>query len=304
MWRWALLIFSSLFILSGCAKEEDLLDSPYSFLVNNFTPEDQEILSLFPYEIFEENSIDVPKSYGIIRNNEIEDKENGITWKYHVILPPSYSETSSPFPVLYLLHGYDSNPDAWLRSLKFNKLLDYFHDNFLLPEIVVVIPEARNTYYLNGFEDNIQYENFFIDLFLPWVENEYNVSANSSQRFIAGFSMGAFGAANYIFKHPRLFGFCFGMSTPFNGNNRTEFSCLKYLQPESWNYRNNLIFDIGISDDFFITNMEADLILTSLGIPHEMIYREGGHDANFWRESSFLLLSRINEYLNDKRYEY
>ena len=140
---------------------------------------------------------DAPKlSFSSIE--EIHDTINDTNWKYYIIFPNSYKEEKNKeYPVLYLLHGLGSYYTSWIGSGKSKECYDYCLYNNLIPEIIIIMPDAGSSYYVDGYENtNLQYENFFINQFIPEMESKYRIARNHSGRMIAGCSMGGYGAAH------------------------------------------------------------------------------------------------------------
>lgn len=240
-----------------------------------------------------------PEVYEIIENCEVLDTINERTWLFNVLLPPSYLEEEKTFPVLYLLHGYDCDRTIWQSKLSLYDMMNYCHYNKSLPEMIIVMPDAENTYYLNN-EKGIFYENYFINILIPKINSDFKVKSEKSFSFIAGFSMGGYGAAYYSLKYPEVFGFCYSMSAPLDGRGKaltvpSLFNYFVEIDKDKFPY---LIFDIGFDDDFVSANSEANELLNLLSLPHEFILREGKHKARFWKESLYLMLGRIKTYMH------
>ena len=86
------------------------------------------------------------------------------------------------FPVLYLLHGYGNDYQAWLR---YTSIQRYAEEH----RIAVVTFSCHNKAYQNASYGENFYD--FLNKELPeFVENYFPISSNASQRYIAGLSMG------------------------------------------------------------------------------------------------------------------
>lgn len=234
--------------------------------------------------------------YQLIQDKEIQDNVNRRNWSYSVLLPETY-ETSETvqYPVLYLLHGKGANNKIW-GSMNIKEIMDYCHENYDMPEIIVVMPDAEVTYYLDDFQDNIKYETFFIKEFLPYTKENYKVSPIKENHLIGGFSMGGYGSAYYAMKYPEMFSLCYSMSGPLDGVGQTSTvtPVLDFYNPEFDKEYPFFILDDGYEDMFLIANMETDEAMNSLGIDHQLILRDGAHTAQFWKESLYLLFSNLS----------
>lgn len=101
------------------------------------------------------------------------------------------------FPVIYLLHGYGNDYQAWLRYTSAERFAEEHR-------IAVVTFSCHNKAYLNAdFGENF-YD--FLNRELPeFVENYFPVSGEAKDRFIAGLSMGGYGALLHGLKNPQRY---------------------------------------------------------------------------------------------------
>jgi S-formylglutathione hydrolase FrmB len=98
------------------------------------------------------------------------------------------------FPVLYLLHGYGNDYQAWLR---YTSIQRYAEEH----RIAVVTFSCHNKAYQNAPYGENFYD--FLNQELPeFVENYFPISSKSSQRYIAGLSMGGYGALLHGLQNP------------------------------------------------------------------------------------------------------
>jgi S-formylglutathione hydrolase FrmB len=125
---------------------------------------------------------------------------------YCVLLPPSYdADKARRFPVLYFLHGLGDNEQMFFRSGGWN-LIQQLWERQEVGEFVIVTPRAGSTFYLNSRDGRYRYEDFFLQEFLPFIENRYRIRAGRAYRGVAGISMGGYGALRLAFRRPDLFG--------------------------------------------------------------------------------------------------
>lgn len=107
----------------------------------------------------------------------------------NVIVPTPKKEEEalgSNFKVLYLLHGLHGDADSWLH---FSNISRYAQD----AGIVVVMPSVNNSFY----QDMAHGERFFTYMTkeLPeYIQSIFPVSKKPEDTFIAGLSMGGYGA--------------------------------------------------------------------------------------------------------------
>ena len=105
---------------------------------------------------------------------------------------PSH-QLPAPFPVLYLLHGFGNNHAQWMG---YSNVEMYAEER----RIAVVTMSAENKGYAKVGGDDFKR---FVDVELPeFVTNYFPVSAKPEETYIAGLSMGGFGALYHGLAHP------------------------------------------------------------------------------------------------------
>lgn len=124
------------------------------------------------------------------------------TMKYDIVLPPGYEEGDKHYPVLYLLHGYMQNYTVWGRNLG-----AAFYARSL-GELILVLPDAGNTWFVNYAEDiegKNRWEDYLIEDVIGNVEDNFRTIKQREGRALAGLSMGGFGAFSLGLRHPDMF---------------------------------------------------------------------------------------------------
>lgn len=114
-----------------------------------------------------------------------------------VVLPPGYTPTGRPFPVLYLLHSYGGNRRTWL-------MCPSLADCVAAHRLILVLPESGR-YWLINDAGGRRYEDYFINDVVGQVDKRYNTVASRSGRAVAGFSMGGATAVFQTLRHADLF---------------------------------------------------------------------------------------------------
>ena len=98
------------------------------------------------------------------------------------------------FPVLYLLHGHGNDYQAWLRYTSAERYAEEYR-------MAVVTFSCHNKAYQNAPLGENFYD--FLNEELPeFVENYFPVSDKSEERYIAGLSMGGYGALLHGLTNP------------------------------------------------------------------------------------------------------
>ena len=122
------------------------------------------------------------------------------TFYYSVYTPPCYAESTTAYPVIYLMHGSNDDDGHWGR-LGIQQALDTGIANGTLPPMIVVTPYGEWLANKNQF-DAISWENVFLNELMPLVESQYRIDARRETRAIGGISRGGFWAFEIAFRHP------------------------------------------------------------------------------------------------------
>jgi S-formylglutathione hydrolase FrmB len=132
--------------------------------------------------------------------------------KYSVYLPPYYHTSNDSFPVLYLLHGYGGNETSWIDRCNIHRIIDSLILIREIPPMIIVMPDGKNSYYINDYQHKFPYENIFIGELIPYIDSTYKSLPFKKFRYIAGLSMGGYGAVVLSIKHHDVFGICIALS--------------------------------------------------------------------------------------------
>jgi S-formylglutathione hydrolase FrmB len=128
---------------------------------------------------------------------------------YCVYLPASYDAGAAKhpvqrYPVLYFLHGLGDNEQTLFNSGGWT-LLDDLYKQHEIGEFLIVAPEGGRTFYVNSADGSVRYSDFFLQEFIPHIENKYRIGVGRKNRAISGISMGGYGALRLVFAHPEMF---------------------------------------------------------------------------------------------------
>lgn len=248
--------------------------------------------------------------------------------KYALYLPPGYDTSHSSYPVLYLLHGGGGNQTDWIRKGNMQRIMDKAIAEGKSASMIIVMPDAEMTYYMNNAQGGYPFEDFFVGELIPHIEKTYRCLSGKQYRAIAGFSMGGFGALLYTVHHPDLFQSCAAMSAgvwtdeqirdmPRQEYTRrfstamgevkqgraplTEFwkrNNILYLvnqMPEEQKNAVRLYLDIGDDDHLYKGNALLHIALRDRHIPHQYRVRDGGHNWEYWRSGLPDVLAFVSE---------
>lgn len=101
------------------------------------------------------------------------------------------------YPVLFLLHGLHSNYSAWSRHSSVER---YANERGL----AIIMPDAGRSFYTNMHHGH-RYFDFFSQELPKVADRLFPLSRKRSQRFVAGLSMGGYGAFKLALSHPEQY---------------------------------------------------------------------------------------------------
>jgi diacylglycerol O-acyltransferase/trehalose O-mycolyltransferase len=125
--------------------------------------------------------------------------------RVRVLLPAGYrSDSGRRYPVLYLLHGADSDYRSWTRDGDAQAITAH------APMIIVMPDGGTDGWYTDWYEGarpvQPQWETYHVGELVPWIDATYRTVATRRGRAVAGLSMGGYGALSYAARHPGTFG--------------------------------------------------------------------------------------------------
>ena len=135
----------------------------------------------------------------------------GIRRNYWIYLPPSYKHVSSQrYPTLYLLHGSPGGPADWFIAGHAALTADVLIAEKKMPEMILIGADGNGPYYrfsewANSFDGRQHMEDAIAFDLVSFIDSHYRTIAQAKERFIAGLSMGGYGAMNIGFHHPDIF---------------------------------------------------------------------------------------------------
>ena len=253
---------------------------------------------------------------------------------YSIYLPPGYHMAKDSFAIVFLLHGVRGDENSWIKSLRIHRLADSLISIHELEPLILVMPEGKNSYYINDYRKSFPYDSIFINDFYPYIMKNYKVNQLRYSRFVAGLSMGGFGAIMLATRNPDCFGGVVALSPAIRtdsmivneshkkynnyfaplfgddlqGNDRLnrhwKNNSIFYLLNDSLanNLRNiNWYIDCGFDDYLLPGNEALHKLFLSYSIPHEYHVRPGRHERKYWEEGIITWLKYINGKLVENR---
>lgn len=235
---------------------------------------------------------------------------------YTVYLPADYASSERSYPVVYLLHGYTDDNTGWLQFGEIDRYADKAIAYGTIPPMIIIMPNADSSFYINSYDGKENYEDFFIKEFMPVVEKTFRIKGEKKYRGVAGLSMGGYGTLIYTLKYPELFAAGAALSAAVmddssmvykpDGEYNQAFGPLygrgltgKDRLTRAW-YNNSILsivankssqdlrkvrywIDCGDDDRLSKGNCLLHIALTDKQVPHEFRVRDGGHTWTYWR---------------------
>ena len=202
--------------------------------------------------------------------------------------------------VLYLLHGLSEDGSAWQRYTSIETLAAAYG-------LVVVMPSAGRSLYIDQ-PNGQKYFTYLVEELPRYVAEVFNLAPRREDTFIAGSSMGGYGAIKAALLHPQKYAAAASLSgvlsmAIFNllpdDPRRQEFSLLlgdlgkvagSEHDPAVWLERAaknpfalpRLFISTGRQEDIYPLSGMFHAACQKLGIPSEYYEEDGGHDWFLW----------------------
>lgn len=112
-------------------------------------------------------------------------------------------------PVIYFLHGLGGDESTWTKGGYGDALSAMVTADSQFPSMTFVSFETEMDSFFSDFQGltagSKAYETWFLNDFVPFIEEKFNVCSERKCRGVAGVSMGGFGALKLSLKYPELF---------------------------------------------------------------------------------------------------
>jgi len=236
--------------------------------------------------------------------------------EYSIYLPSDYETSTRRYPVLYLLHGYTDDETGWTQFGEAHLIADKLLQNNEIPPMLIVMPDAGVSWYVNSADGKVLYEDFFIKELIPYIDANWRTRSTKEFRAVAGLSMGGHGSLIMAMKHPEMF----VAAAPLSSGIITEDEIVN-MPDENWNrvfgppygadlkgkerltahlFQNWILkivenanaddlkkvayyIDCGDGDFLIKGNMALHAALIDKKVPHEFRVRDGEHNWTYWR---------------------
>ena len=238
--------------------------------------------------------------------------------RVNVYLPAGYTPDHR-YPVLYMLHGYSGDEEAWAK-LGLLKQADELIARGKIQPLIIVLPQIDNSFGINSGGRAMavmpsdlknspfmgRYEDYLYQDLIRFVEGKYPAMATREGRWIGGLSMGGFAAIHLAFRHPDLFSRTGGHSPAIWTDNFEDQYMENWLYPPDLRAERDPIaiarsqdlsslevyLDCGSSDSLGLYKGTAELaeMLRARGVRSQYHLNAGDHNAAYWQ-------AHLEEYL-------
>ena len=225
---------------------------------------------------------------------------------FEMLIPndPREPKEDKPMSTLFLLHGYTGKAGNWVP--------EYLTEKY---NFAIVMPNGENGFYLDGLCTGHAFQTLVGVELVNYVRKTFNLARTPKDTFIAGMSMGGFGALHTALAYPETFGKAAGLSSalivhgiahmkPGEGNGVANYDyyheCFGDLEtveerdcnPEVLALKRKkakkklpeLYMACGTEDFLIEPNRELHRFLEAHKIKHEYHESKGVHDMAFWSE--------------------
>lgn len=225
--------------------------------------------------------------------------------RVNVILPEHFDKDGQ---VLLLLHGLGDDENAWLEQ---TRIVSYASES----NITIIMPRVDRSYYTTSL-GGPKYFEYISQEILQSCREWFNIPNNEEQTFIAGISMGGFGALKVGLTNPKKFKQVFVMSAMpdiltnwRNNSERDEWYRSLFGEPEQVQGSINDISYLvekqdntdpeiwqlcGRGDPFYDMNVILDQQIRKRGLKHQFVEVSGGHEWSVWDKAIKQVLNIID----------
>ncbi len=161
----------------------------------------------------------------VIPNNTVSPYDSRFESKVIIYYPPGFNmaDSTEKYPVAYFLHGYGGDYTYYKDVYDLGTIMSYLIASDSIEPMILVFVNGRNLFY-GSFYTNSEYggnpvfglhEDYIVTELIPYVENQILPKFKlSGERYIAGYSMGGYGAFMLAAKYPEKFQKAAALSGP------------------------------------------------------------------------------------------
>jgi enterochelin esterase-like enzyme len=237
---------------------------------------------------------DVP--HGDIRIKKYFSKASNSWREMYIYTPPGYDQSTSKYPVLYLLHGGGEDQRGWATQGKTDLILDnLIAANKAKPMVIAMLDGNMNfSGGLAGFNENVlkAFENELKLGAIPFVESNYRVETDAKNRALAGLSMGGLQTLYAGIKNTNMFSYLGVFSSGWFANNTKlsdpQYEFMKNNASEINSNLKSLWISMGGKQDIAYENCKIMMgKFDDMKIRYTYSEYAGGHTWPVWRHDLF-----------------
>ncbi|HET6557232.1 MAG TPA: alpha/beta hydrolase-fold protein [Prolixibacteraceae bacterium] len=245
--------------------------------------------------------------HGIITTVQYDSRTLSTRRQMLVYTPPGYS-ADKRYPVIYLLHGLNSDAGQWPYWCR----ADYVIDNLLadgkIGPAIMVFPNCNANLTVEnpkpdeqeerkgGFKGyDMPFENDLLQDIIPYIESHYSVYTDREHRALAGLSMGGGQSLNIGLSHIDTFAYVGGFSSAPNTHEFGGLSETKLL-PDVVAAREQLKvlwLACGNKDGLIRVSQRVHQHLKEQGVSHVWHVDGNAHDDTEWANNLYLFMQHI-----------
>lgn len=249
-------------------------------------------------------------------------KSLGYDTQVKIILPEERDmvtfDDSKPFKyqVLYLLHGLGDDCNGWIRG---TRIESYAQKH----KIAVIMPSGEDSFYTDGLNGK-KYFTYLIEELPRKMKGWFPISDKAEDTFIAGLSMGGYGAMKAGLTKPEMFNGIAAFSAPLDIkdvlNNAPNNEFKEFLLPKMTSVFGDLdnidskhilmdlaksniekgkkmpliIQSVGTEDFLYSMNVKFKQDTDALGLNIDYEEWSGAHDWDFWDVAIKIALDKFD----------
>lgn len=224
-----------------------------------------------------------------------------------VVLPAGYDGSTRRYPVLYLLHGHDGGHRNWMER---TNLLAH---TARLP-LIVVLPDAGNSWYTNSHARPAERFEEYVAREVPaFVDQHFRTLTYREARYVAGLSMGGYGALKLGLKYSARFSLAGSFSGaplaaessssptsndafgPAGSASRAENGLVALARDARVAEGTYFYIDIGTADGLLAGNRAFAQAMAARPLAYEYHEVPGAHTWEFWDRRLPVFLRLVEE---------
>ncbi len=239
--------------------------------------------------------------HGTVARRWYDSPGNGMTRRMTIYTPAGYENSNEKYPVLYLLHGMGGDEEAWIALGRASQILDNLIAQGKAKPMIVVMTNGNVAQEAAPGESSLGYakpsmqmehtmdgkfEETFPDV-IKFIESNYRVKADKSDRAIAGLSMGGFHSLHISRFYPNTFDYIGLFSAAImpreDATGKVYSDVDATLETQMKNGYKLYWIGIGKADFLYKNVSEYRDKLDKMGMKYVYRESEGGHTWTNWR---------------------